>query len=47
MREEQPTLWGYTPRYGQIEVRMRATITSRSMFAFWMSGIEDRPAALR
>ena len=41
--EEQPTLWGYTPRYGQVEVRMRGVITPRSMFAFWMSGIEDRP----
>ena len=43
VREEQPTLWGYTPRYGQIDVRMRATITARSMFAFWMSGVEDQP----
>jgi hypothetical protein len=43
VREEQPTRWGYTPLYGQIEVRMRGVITSRSMFAFWMSGIEDRP----
>ena len=43
VKEEQPTFWGYTPLYGQIEVRMRATITPRSMFAFWMSGIEDEP----
>ena len=43
VREAQPTMWGYTPRYGQIEVRMRGVITARSMFAFWMSGIEDRP----
>jgi hypothetical protein len=43
VREEQPTMWGYTPRYGQVEVRMRGVITRRSMFAFWMSGIEDRP----
>jgi hypothetical protein len=41
--EEQPTFWGYTPRYGQVEVRMRGTVTPRSMVAFWMSGIEDRP----
>ena len=47
VREEQPTLWGYTPRYGQIDVRMRATITARSMFAFWMSGVEDQPRAVR
>lgn len=44
VREEQPTMWGYTPRYGHVEVRMRGTITPRSMVAFWMSGIEDEPA---
>ena len=43
VREEQPTFWGYTPWYGYIEVRMRSTITPRSMVAFWLSGIEDRP----
>lgn len=41
--EEQPTMWGYTPQYGQVEVRMRGVITPRSMVAFWMSGVEDRP----
>jgi hypothetical protein len=43
VREEQPTFWGYTPRYGRIEVRMRAVVSARSMFAFWMAGIEDQP----
>ncbi|MGI8329338.1 glycoside hydrolase family 16 protein [Actinomadura scrupuli] len=43
VREEQPEMWGYTPLYGQVEVRMRGVVTERSMFAFWMSGIEDRP----
>jgi len=43
VREEQPTMWGYTPHYGHVEVRMRGVITARSMIAFWMSGIEDRP----
>lgn len=43
VREEQPTMWGYMPLYGKVEVRMRGTITSRSMFAFWMSGIADQP----
>lgn len=43
VREEQPTFWGYTPLYGQIEVRMRGVVTARSMIAFWMSGIEDHP----
>ncbi|NED96242.1 glycoside hydrolase family 16 protein [Phytoactinopolyspora alkaliphila] len=43
VREEQPTMWGYTPHFGQVEVRMRGVISQRSMFAFWMSGIEDLP----
>ncbi len=43
VREEQPTLWGYTPHFGHIEVTMRAVISPRSMAAFWMSGVEDRP----
>jgi hypothetical protein len=43
VREDQPTMQGYTPRYGQVEVRMRGVITPRSMVAFWMSGFEDRP----
>jgi len=43
VREEQPTMWGYTPLYGHVEVRMRGDISPRSMIAFWMSGIEDRP----
>jgi hypothetical protein len=43
VREEQPTMWGYTPRYAHIEIRMRGLITPRSMFALWMSGIEDQP----
>jgi hypothetical protein len=41
--EEQPTMWGYTPRYARIEIAMRGTVTERSMFAFWLSGIEDSP----
>ena len=41
--QEQPTLWGYTPRYGHIEARMRGVVSPRSMVAFWMSGIEDSP----
>jgi hypothetical protein len=43
VREEQPAMWGYTPHYGHVDVRMRGVITARSMFAFWMSGIEDQP----
>jgi Glycosyl hydrolases family 16 len=43
VREEQPTFWGYTPRFGRIEVDMRGTLTPRSMFGFWLAGIENRP----
>jgi hypothetical protein len=43
VREEQEQFWGYTPLYGHVEIRMRAVLTARSMAAFWLSGIEDRP----
>ncbi|HEU4320439.1 MAG TPA: glycoside hydrolase family 16 protein [Acidimicrobiia bacterium] len=32
---------GYLPFCGDIGVRMRGDVTSRSMFAFWLSGVED------
>jgi Glycosyl hydrolases family 16 len=43
VQEQQPTLWGYTPQRGRIEVRMRARVDAASMFGFWLAGIEDRP----
>ncbi len=43
VREEQPDFRGLTPTYGHLEVTMRATVTARSMVAFWLSGIEDVP----
>ncbi|MCO1655270.1 glycoside hydrolase family 16 protein [Pseudonocardia humida] len=43
VREEQPAQWGYTPHYGHVEVRMRAVVPARSMFAFWLAGLEDVP----
>jgi len=43
VQERQPTMWGYTPTFGRIEVTMRGSVTERSMLAFWLSGIEDRP----
>ncbi|WP_231502953.1 glycoside hydrolase family 16 protein [Blastococcus sp. URHD0036] len=43
VREEQPDFRGYTPTYGHVAVTMRATVTARSMVAFWLSGIEDEP----
>lgn len=38
--EQQPTLWGYTPHYGRIEVECRARLTPSSMFSAWMVGLE-------
>ena len=43
VKEHQPELWGWTPRFGTVEVRMRGLVTPRSMFAFWMVGLEKRP----
>ena len=34
---------GYTPHFGKLEIRMRANVTERSMVAFWIIGLEDRP----
>lgn len=43
VREEQPFLAGWTPRYGRLEMRARAVVTPRSMVAWWLVGLEDRP----
>jgi hypothetical protein len=43
VREEQPTVRGFLPHLGRIEVDCRATITPRSMFSAWMVGFEDEP----
>ena len=43
VREQQETFWGWTPQGGSIELRARAVVTPRSMVAFWMVGLEDRP----
>jgi hypothetical protein len=43
VREAQPTRWGWTPRYGLLEVRARMDLGPRSMASVWMVGIEDRP----
>ena len=43
VREEQPAHWGWTPRYGRLEMRARATVTPRSMVAWWLVGLEDSP----
>ncbi|GAB3300801.1 hypothetical protein GCM10027451_03350 [Geodermatophilus aquaeductus] len=43
VREEQPAHWGWTPHYGRLEMRARATVTPRSMVAWWLVGLEDSP----
>jgi hypothetical protein len=43
VREQQETFWGWTPDGGYIELRARGVVGPRSMVAFWMVGLEDRP----
>lgn len=43
VREAQETLWGWTPRFGHLEMRARMDLTPRSMAAWWLVGLEDRP----
>jgi Glycosyl hydrolases family 16 len=43
VREEQEPFWGWTPDHGFLEMRARGFITQRSMFAWWMVGLEDVP----
>ena len=44
VRTEEPPFWGYSPTGGHLEIRMRGSVGPRSMFAFYLSGIEDEPA---
>jgi hypothetical protein len=43
VREHQPTVMGFVPRFGTIAVTCMARLTPRSMFSAWMVGLEDRP----
>jgi hypothetical protein len=43
VREAQPTLRLYTPQYGRIELRARASDDPEAMVALWMIGFEDEP----
>jgi hypothetical protein len=43
VREEQRNVRLYTPLYGRIEVRCKASADPRSMVALWMIGYEDEP----
>ena len=43
VREAQQVQRLYTPSYGLVELRARATADPRSMVALWMIGVEDEP----
>lgn len=43
VREEQRNVRLYTPEYGLVEMRARATDDPLCMVAFWMIGYEDEP----
>ena len=43
VREPQPSLRLYTPRYGAFEIRAKALDDPQNMVAFWMIGYEDHP----
>ena len=43
VREEQPTVLGFTPHHGSVEVTCSARVQPWSMFSAWMVGIEDEP----
>ena len=43
VREQQPTIWGYTPHFGRLEVELSARIGPRSMFSAWLIGLEVDP----
>ncbi|AQA05428.1 glycoside hydrolase family 16 [Mycobacterium sp. MS1601] len=43
VREYQPTVLGFAPHFGRIEVTCAAELKERSMFSAWMVGLEDQP----
>lgn len=43
VREEQPTRWLFTPRFGVITLRACAELDPSCMAALWMVGLEERP----
>jgi hypothetical protein len=43
VREAQPNVRLYTPRYGRIELRARASDDPNVMVALWLIGYEDEP----
>lgn len=43
VREAQPTVLGFTPGDGVVEVEARARIGPAAMFSAWLIGLEDAP----
>ena len=43
VREAQQRFEGFLPRYGELSMRARMTVSPRSMAAWWMVGFEDEP----
>lgn len=43
VREEQPTVLGFVPHFGRVEVQATVRIGPRAMFSAWMVGLEDAP----
>ena len=43
VREAQEPFWGWTPRFGRIEITARMWLTPRSMASLWMVGREVAP----
>jgi glycosyl hydrolase family 16 len=43
VRQAQPNVRLYTPQFGRIEVRARASADPQTMVALWMIGYEDEP----
>jgi hypothetical protein len=41
--EEQETFWGWTPRFGRIEITARMWLSARSMASLWLVGREVTP----
>jgi hypothetical protein len=43
VQEFQPTQWGWTTKFGRLDVRARMVLDPRSMASVWMVGLEDAP----
>jgi hypothetical protein len=43
VRDAYPDFTGFAARYGEVSITMSGVVSPRSMFAAWLSGIEDEP----